>query len=40
MVPFRYGLDGRVFELGEPFQGLREPSKPIPTQITSHHRHR
>lgn len=35
MAPFTYGLDGRIFSIGEPFQGLREPSKPIPTEITA-----
>jgi len=35
MVPFRYGLDGRVFDVGEPFQAFRQPSKPIPPEITA-----
>ena len=30
MVPFTYGLDGQVYAVGEPFQQLREPGKPIP----------
>lgn len=34
MVPFTYGLDGRIFEIGEPFSKLREPTKPIPPEIT------
>jgi DNA polymerase-3 subunit epsilon len=35
MVPFAYGLDGEVYAVGEPFQQLREPSKPIPPEITA-----
>jgi DNA polymerase-3 subunit epsilon len=35
MVPFTYGLDGQVYAVGEPFQALREPSKPIPPEITA-----
>lgn len=35
MVPFTYGLDGEVYGVGEPFQQLRQPSKPIPAGITS-----
>lgn len=35
MVPFTYGLDGQVYAMGEPFQQLREPSKPIPAEITA-----
>lgn len=35
MVPFRYGLDGRVYEIGEAFQGLREPGRPITAEITA-----
>jgi DNA polymerase-3 subunit epsilon len=35
MIPFRYGLDGRIFEVGKPFQALRQPSKPIPAEITA-----
>lgn len=35
MVPFTYSpVDGRIFEVHEPFQALREPSKPIPPEIT------
>lgn len=34
MVPFAYGLDGRIFEIGEPFEGLQEPERPIPENIT------
>jgi DNA polymerase-3 subunit epsilon len=35
MAPFTYGLDGRIFSIGEPFHRLREPSKPIPPEITA-----
>jgi DNA polymerase-3 subunit epsilon len=34
MVPFTYGLDGEVYGVGEPFQRLRQPSKPIPPEVT------
>ena len=35
MVPFTYGLDGRIFSIGEPFHQLREPRDPIPAEITA-----
>jgi len=35
MVPFTYGLDGEIYSLGEPFQRLRQPSKPIPPEVTA-----
>lgn len=35
MVPFSYGLDGQVFEVGEPFHRLRQPTHPIPPDITA-----
>ncbi|CAN5499102.1 3'-5' exonuclease [soil metagenome] len=35
MTPFRYGLDGRIYEVLEPFHGYRQPSKPIPPEITA-----
>lgn len=35
MVPFRYGLDGRIYETGEPFHGFRQPAEPIPAEITA-----
>jgi DNA polymerase-3 subunit epsilon len=35
MLPFQYGLDGRIYQVGEPFQKFREPSKPIPPLITA-----
>jgi len=34
MVPFTYGRDGRIFSIGEAFQQLQEPKKPIPPEIT------
>ncbi len=34
MLPFTYGPDGRIYEVREPFQRLRQPSKPIPLEIT------
>ncbi len=35
IVPFTYALDGRIFEVREPFQRLREPGQPIPPEITA-----
>jgi DNA polymerase-3 subunit epsilon len=35
MAPFTYGLDGEIYAAGEAFQGLREPSKPIPAEVTA-----
>jgi DNA polymerase-3 subunit epsilon len=35
MVPFTYSLDGRVFEIHEAFQKLRDPGRPIPPEITA-----
>jgi DNA polymerase-3 subunit epsilon len=35
MLRFTYGSDGRIVEIGEAFQRLREPSKPIPPEITA-----
>lgn len=35
MVPFTYGLDGEVYAVGKPFQQLREPTNPIPPEITA-----
>ncbi len=34
MIPFRYGLDGVVYEVLEPFHGYRQPTDPIPLEIT------
>ena len=35
MIPFTYGLDGQIFEVGTPFQCFREPIRPIPSEITT-----
>lgn len=35
MVPFTYSLDGRIFEIGEAFSRLRQPSIPIPPEVTA-----
>lgn len=35
MVPFTYGLDGRIFQIHEAFQRFRQPSTPIPPAITA-----
>ena len=35
MKPFNYGLDGTVFSVGDGFQELRQPSKPITPEITA-----
>jgi DNA polymerase-3 subunit epsilon len=35
MAPFTYDLDGRILTVGEPFHQLREPSEPIPAEITA-----
>jgi DNA polymerase-3 subunit epsilon len=35
MVPFRYGLEGVVYEVLEPFHGYRQPAKPISLEITA-----
>lgn len=34
MVPFTYSLEGEILAIGQPFQGLRAPSQPIPPEIT------
>ncbi len=34
MVPFTYGLDGQIYEIGEPFQRFRQPTRSIPAEIT------
>ena len=34
MVPFTYGLDGEIYEVGAAFGALRQPAKPIPPEIT------
>jgi len=35
MTPFRYGLDGTIFSVGDSFQRLRQPSQPISPEITA-----
>ncbi|MBZ9905269.1 3'-5' exonuclease [Mesorhizobium sp. BR115XR7A] len=35
MLPFTYGLDGTIFNVGVPFQQFREPSQPIPAAISA-----
>ena len=35
MVPFTYAQDGRIFKIGEAFQALREPTHPIPPDVTA-----
>lgn len=35
MVPFTYAQDGRLFSVGVAFQSLREPSHPIPPEVTA-----
>ncbi len=35
MVPFTYSLEGELLGVGEPFHSLREPSHPIPPEITA-----
>lgn len=35
MVPFTYSLEGAITAIGAPFQGLRQPSAPIPAEITA-----
>jgi DNA polymerase III subunit epsilon len=35
MVPFTYGVDGRIFTVHQAFEKLREPNQPLPTKITA-----
>lgn len=35
MVPFTYGLDGEIYSVAKPFSALRQPSRPIPAEITA-----
>jgi len=35
MVPFTYGVDGEVYDVGAAFEQLRQPSKPISAEITA-----
>jgi len=34
LLPFSYSADGRIFEIGEGFDQLRQPGKPIPKIVT------
>lgn len=35
MVPFVYGLDGQIFDVGRAFHQLRQPSHSIPAEVTA-----
>lgn len=35
MVPFTYGLDGRIFDLQTPLHKFRQPDRPIPEEVTA-----
>jgi len=35
MLPFTYGLDGTLYQVGEPFSRLRQPSIPIPPAVSA-----
>ncbi len=35
MVRFTYSLDGKICDVSEPFDQLRQPSRPIPPEITN-----
>ncbi|WP_234902034.1 3'-5' exonuclease [Agrobacterium rubi] len=35
MVPFTYGLDGRIFCIHDAFQGFSQPKQPIPPEVTA-----
>lgn len=35
MLPFAYTDDGRIIEVGQPLERLRQPTKPIPATITA-----
>lgn len=35
MVPFTYGVDGEIYDVGRAFEQLRQPSKPISAEITA-----
>ena len=35
MVPFSYTQSGQVLDVGEPFQGLRQPDRPISPEVTA-----
>lgn len=33
MVPFTFGTDGRIFEVGKPFEQQAEPTQPVPLDV-------
>lgn len=35
IVPFTYALDGRIIDVGEPFQSFRDPGRPIPPEVVA-----
>ena len=35
MLPFAYTDDERIVEVGQPFERLRQPTKPVPATITT-----
>lgn len=37
IVPFTYTPDGRIYEVGPIFNGIRQPSHPIPPEMTAIH---
>ena len=37
MLPFSYDAEGRIVEVGEGWEGLRQPSRPIPPAATAVH---
>lgn len=37
MVPFTFGKDGLIYEVGEPFNKLRQPLRSIPAEATAVH---
>lgn len=35
MVPFTYGGDGEIYSVGEAFDQLRQPTRPVPPEVTA-----
>lgn len=35
VVTFIYALDGRIIDVGEPFQSFRDPGRPIPPEVVA-----
>ncbi len=35
IVPFTYALDGRIIDVGAPFQSFRDPARPIPPEVVA-----